>query len=141
MPKVDVNENGFTPLDDGIWMSKSTTVNKNGFTPFADCVCQSLLQSTRMGSNLLLMGDVKVYYSQQEWVYILCWLCMSKSTTVHENGFKPFANGGCQSLLQSTRMDLHPLLMVDVKVYNSQREYIITFAESIYIYKFNECIP
>ena len=43
LPKVDVNENGFTPLDDGIWMSKSTTVNKNGFTPFANGRCQSLL--------------------------------------------------------------------------------------------------
>ena len=36
---------------------------------------------------------------------------MSKHTTVNKNGFKPFANGGCQSLLQS-------------------REYIATFAES-----------
>jgi len=35
----------------------------------------------------------------------------------------------------------HPLLMVDVKVYYSQREYIATFGESICIYKFNECIP
>ena len=34
-----------------------------------------------------------------------------------------FANGGCQSLLYS------------------QREYIATFAESICISKFNECIP
>ena len=66
---------------------------------------------------------------------------MSKSTTDNEYGFTPFANGGCQSLLQSTRIGSHPLLMVDVKVYNSQREYIVTFAESIYIYKFNECIP
>ena len=36
---------------------------------------------------------------------------------VNEYGFTPFANGGCQSLLQSTRMGSHPLLMVDVKVY------------------------
>jgi len=84
---------------------------------------------------------------------------MSKSTTVNKNGFTPFANEECQSLLQSTSMGLHPLLMVDVKsttvneygftpfshgrcqVYYSQREYIATFAESICIYKFNECIP
>ena len=36
---------------------------------------------------------------------------MSKSTTVNKNGFTPFANGGCQSLLQLTRMGSHPLLM------------------------------
>ena len=54
---------------------------------------------------------------------------MSKSATVNNNGFKvneygftPFVNGRCQ-------------------VYYSQREYISTFAESICIYKFNECIP
>ena len=46
-----------------------------------------------------------------------------------------------QSLLQSTIMGSHPLLMVDVKVYYSQREYIATFDESICIYKFNKCIP
>ena len=65
---------------------------------------------------------------------------MSKSTTVKKNGLTPFANGRCQNLLQSTRMGSHPLLMVDVKVYYSQREYIVTSAESICIYKFNECI-
>ena len=42
---------------------------------------------------------------------------MSKSTTVNKNGSKPFANGGCQSLKQLTRMGSHTLLMVDVKVY------------------------
>ena len=42
---------------------------------------------------------------------------MSKYTTVNKNGFPPFANGGCQSLLHTTRMGSHPLLMVDVKVY------------------------
>ena len=84
-------------------MSKSTKVNKNRFKPFANGGCQSLQQSTRMD--------------------------------------KPFANGGCQSLLQSTRMGSHPLLMVDVKVYYSQREYIVTLAKSICIYKFNKCIP
>jgi len=66
---------------------------------------------------------------------------MSKSATVNNNGFTPFANGGCQSLLQLTSMGSNPLLMLDVKVYYSQREYISTFAESICIYKFNECIP
>ena len=45
------------------------------------------------------------------------------------------------SLQQSTRMGSHPLLMVDVKVYYSQREYIANFVESICIHKFNECIP
>ena len=52
---------------------------------------------------------------------------MLKYTTVYKNGFTPFANGGCQSLLQSTRMCSHPLLMVDAKVYYSQQEYIATF--------------
>jgi len=36
-------------------------------------------------------------------------------TTVNKNGFTPFANGRCQSLLQSKSMGSHPLLMVDVK--------------------------
>ena len=56
----------------------------------------------------------------------------------------PFAYGRCQSLLQSTSMGsmgLHPFLMVDVKVYYSQRVYVAIFSESICIYKFNECIP
>ena len=66
-----------------------------------------------MGSHPLLMVNFKVYYSQRVF------------------GSKPFANGGCQSLLQSTRMGSHPLLMVDVKVYYSQRKYIATFAETI----------
>ena len=66
-------------------MSKSTTVNKNGFTTFANGGCQSLLQSTSMGSPFAIKVDVKVFYSQQEWVH-------------------PFTNGGYQSLLQSTRM-------------------------------------
>ena len=47
---------------------------------------------------------------------------MSKSTTVNKIGFKPFANGGCQSLLQP-------------------RKYLDTFAELTCIYKFNEWIP
>ena len=72
-------------------MSKSTTVNKNWFNllanggcesllqsmsmgsqPFANGRCQSLLQSTSMGFHPLLIVDVKVYYSQQEWVHTLC---------------------------------------------------------------------
>ena len=52
-------------------MLKYTTVYKNGFTPFANGGCQSLLQSTRMGSHILLMVDVKVYYRQQEMVRTL----------------------------------------------------------------------
>ena len=63
----------------------------------------------------------KVYHSQQECVYTLCKWWMSKSTTVNKNGF-PFANAGCQSLLQSTKMGLHPLLMVDVKVITTVNE-------------------
>ena len=53
---------------------------------------------------------------------------MSKSTTVNKNGFTPFANGGCQSLLQSIRMGSHPLLMVDVKVYYNQQDGFTLFA-------------
>jgi len=85
-------------------MSKSTTVNKIGFTPFANGSCQSLIQSTRLGSNPLLIVDVKV----------------------NKKGFTPFANGGCQTLLQSTRMGLTPSLMVDVKVYYSQQDWVQT---------------
>ena len=44
----------------------------NGFTPFVNGRCQSLLQSTRMGSDPLLIVDVKVYYSQRVWVHTLC---------------------------------------------------------------------
>ena len=38
-------------------------------------------------------------------------------------------------------IDSHILLMVNVKVYYSQQEYIATFAESICIYKYSEWIP
>ena len=62
-----VNKNGFTPFANGGCQSL-TTINKNGFTPSANGECQSLLQSTRMGSHPLLMVDVKVYYSQQEYI-------------------------------------------------------------------------
>ena len=51
---------------------------------------------------------------------------MSKSTTVNKNGFKPFGNGRCQSLLLSTGMASHPLQMVDVRVYYSQRVWVHT---------------
>ena len=61
------------------------------------------------------MLDVKVYYSQREWVQ-----------------FTPFANGKCQSLLQLTRMGSQPLLMVDVKVYYSQQEWVHLFANGGY---------
>ena len=61
-----------------------------------------------MGSPPLLMVDVKVY------------------TTVNMNGLTPFANGGCQSLLQSMTMGSPPLLMVDVKVYYRQRVWVHT---------------
>ena len=49
----------------------STKVNENGAKPFAHGRCKSLPQSTRMGSNPLLMVDVEVYYSQQELVQTL----------------------------------------------------------------------
>ena len=45
-----------------------------------------------------------------------------KSTTVNKNVFTPFANGGCQGLLESTKMSLHPLQMVDVKVITTVNE-------------------
>ena len=43
-----------------------------------------------------------------------------------KNGFTPFANGRCQNLLQSTKLGSHPLLMVDVKVHYSQRVWVYT---------------
>ena len=61
----------------------------------------------------------------------LCLIIVAFINTVNEYAFTPFANGGCQSLLQSTSMGSLPLPMVDVKVYYSQREYISTFAKSI----------
>ena len=77
---------------------------------------QSLQHPTSMGSHPFLMLGVKVYYSERVRVHTLCEWYMSKSTTVNEYGFTPFANGGCQSLLQSTGMGWRPLLMVDIKV-------------------------
>ena len=62
-----------------------------------------------MGSHPLLMLDVKVYYGQQDCVH-------------------SFANNGCESLLQSTRMDSNSLIMVDVKVYHGQQDWVHSFA-------------
>ena len=42
-------------------------------------------------------------------------LYLSKSITFNECGFTPFVNDECQSLLKSTSMGSHPLLMADVK--------------------------
>ena len=53
---------------------------------------------------------------------------MSKSTTVNKNRFTLFADGRCQTLLESTRRVLHSLPMVDVKVYYSQRKAVYTLA-------------
>ena len=117
-------------------MPKSTRMGSNGG-------CQSLPQSTSIGSHPLLMVDVKIYHSQLVLVHTLCWWWMSKSTAVNKNGFTTFADGRCQSLPQLTKMGSHPFLMVDIKVCYSQKEieYITTFAESICIYKVNEWIP
>ena len=89
-------------------------------------ISYNLYTITRISSHPLLMVNVEVYNSQRVWV-------------------TPFANGRCQSLLQSTRMGSHPLLMVvvksllqstsmgshpllmvDVKVYYSQQEWVNT---------------
>ena len=96
-------------------MSKAYFSQQVCITPFANGRCQSLLQSTRMGSNPLIMVnvkimvDVKVYHGQQDWVH-------------------SFANSGCESLLQSTRMDSNSLIMVDVKVYHGQQDWDHSFA-------------
>ena len=47
-------------------------ISDSRFTPFANSRCQSLLQTTSMGSPPLLMVDVKVYYSQRVWGHTLC---------------------------------------------------------------------
>ena len=60
--------------------------------------------------------DITLTVPLKKW---LKWLLDVKVCTVNKNGFTPFAKGGCQSLLQSTSMVSHPLLMVDVKVYYS----------------------
>ena len=54
--------------------TNSTPFNNNPPTPtaYANGRCQSLLQSTSMGSHPLLMVDVIVYYSQHEWAHTLC---------------------------------------------------------------------
>ena len=79
-----------------------------------------------MGSHPLLMVDVKVYYNQQELFHPFANGGRQSQTTVNEYGFKLFANGGCQSLRQSTKMGSHHLLLVDVKVYYSLREWVHT---------------
>ena len=63
-----------------------------------------------MGSQPLLMVDVNVYY------------------TANEYWFTPFVNGRCKSLLQSTSTGSHPLLMVDVKVYYRQQVWVQTLS-------------
>ena len=80
-------------------MSKSSTVNKYGFNPFANGGCQSLLQSTRMGSTPLLMVDVKSTTSTRMGSHPLLVVDV-KVYCVIEYGFTPFANGRCQSLLR-----------------------------------------
>ena len=80
--------------------------NEHEFKPFANGGCQSILQSSRMCSHPLFNGR--------------CQSLLQSSRM----GSNPLLNGRCQSLLQSTSMGSHPLLMVDVKVYYSQREYI-----------------
>ena len=54
-----------------------------------------------------------------EYINILTWDCLELSleyiNTVNECGFTLFANDEGQSLLKSTSMGSHPLLMVDVK--------------------------
>ena len=92
------------------WMSKSTHVNENGFKHFAHVGCQFQPQSTRMCVHLLLMVNAKVYHSQREWIQtlFLCWVL--KSTTINENWCSPFANGGCESLLKTSRIGLQFLV-------------------------------
>ena len=123
LKSIKVNENGFTPFTHGgCW--RLPAVNKNGFTPFANGRCQSLLQSTRIGLHPLLMVDVEVYYSQQEWVSPFAYgRCQSLLQSIRM-GLHPFLMVDVEVYLQSTRMGLHPLLMVDVKVYYSQLEWV-----------------
>ena len=77
------------------------------------------------------MDDFESRLFAQTNIYIIKMFYISQNnpkSILHDKqnkiGFTPFANGGFQSLLQSTR----------------RREYIATFAESICIFKFNECI-
>ena len=110
-----------------------------------------------MGLHPLLMMDVKVYYSQQKWVYNLCyqynlkngfiyWLWHpplaikgSKHILVDCNNvfITPFANDWCQSLLQSTKMSLHPLQIVDhswkcLLLFESWLKYLYLHTEYIF---------
>ena len=58
------------------WLLHITSQNKKIklalIISFANGRCQSLLQSTRIGSTSLLIVDAKVYYSQQERIHTLC---------------------------------------------------------------------
>ena len=76
--------------------------------------CQSLPQSTRMGSNSLIMVDVTLTVNENGLKPFVNGGCQSQREWV-----QPFVNGGCQSLPQSTRMGSNSLLMVDVKVHHS----------------------
>ena len=55
-----------------LYITSAICICIRNYTTFANGGCQSLLQSTRIGSNPLLMVDVKVYYSKQERVQTLC---------------------------------------------------------------------
>ena len=87
-------------------MSNSTTVNNTRFISFANGGCQRLIAVNENGFIPFAKGG-----------------CQSL-LAVNENGFSPFANDGWQILRQSTRLGSHPLLMVVVKVYYSQREWV-----------------
>ena len=69
-----------------------------------------------MGLHPLLIVDFQVCFSQREWVQTLFYCKISKSILQSTRmGLHPFANGECQSLPQLTRMGLYPSLMLDVK--------------------------
>ena len=95
-------------------MSKSTTVNENGFKLFDNGGCQSLPQSTKVGLHPLIMVDVTLTVNENGLKPFVNGGCQSQREWV-----QPFVNGGCQSPPQLTRMGLHPLIMVDVKVHHS----------------------
>ena len=60
--------------------------------------------------------------------------------SLDEVNLTPFANARWQSLLKSTSMGSHPLLMVDVKS-TTVNENIFLLLLNQCIYKFNENIP
>ena len=53
--------------------------------------------------RILIILKIK-QLTAQNLLFIVLKYHMSKSTTVNDFGFTPFANGGCQSLLQLTIM-------------------------------------